>query len=260
LDRDLANFRRALDRNGLASGFLNAASPGVVSTFQPNQYYPSHVEYLSAVAAGMREEYEAIVAAGFELQIDCPDLAMARHTSFQDLSEAEFLERAEQNVSALNDALRNVPIEAIRIHICWGNYEGPHDRDIELRKVLGIILKVKASAILFEASNPRHEHEWEIWRDADLPDGLILVPGVIASTTNYVEHPRLVAQRLCRFADIVGRDRVVAGTDCGFGTFAGIGKIEPAVAFKKLRTLVEGAEIASKLLWPRGGAGSSERT
>jgi 5-methyltetrahydropteroyltriglutamate--homocysteine methyltransferase len=197
----------------------------------------------------MREEYEAIAASGFVLQVDCPDLAMARHTGFQDLTEAQFLKRAEHQVEALNDALRNVPAEALRMHLCWGNYEGPHTHDIALDKVLPLVLKAKPMAILFEAANPRHAHEWAVWRDAKIPQDKILVPGLLTSTSNYVEHPELIAQRICQFADIVGRERVIAGTDCGFGTFAGIGKMDAQISWLKLRSLVEGAERASRRLW-----------
>jgi 5-methyltetrahydropteroyltriglutamate--homocysteine methyltransferase len=249
LRNDIAHFKDALARSDAVEGFMNAASPGVVSAFQPNQYYPSHEKYVEAVADAMKEEYEAIVGAGFVIQLDCPDLAMARHTGFQDLSEAEFLKRAEQHVEALNHALENVPAEKARMHICWGNYEGPHDHDIDLAKVLGIVLKAKPQAITFEASNPRHEHEWAVWRDAGLPDDKVLLPGVLDSSTNYVEHPELVAQRLCRYADIVGRERVLACSDCGFGTFAGYGKMDPEVSYKKLKAMAEGAQIASDRLW-----------
>jgi 5-methyltetrahydropteroyltriglutamate--homocysteine methyltransferase len=194
----------------------------------------------------MQTEYEAIVAAGFELQLDCPDLAMARHTGFQTLSDDEFLARARHAVDVLNHATRHIPPESMRMHICWGNYEGPHDHDIPLAEILPIVLGARPEAILFEASNPRHEHEWVVWRDAQIPDDKVLVPGVITSTSNYVEHPELVAQRIERYVGIVGPDRVVAGTDCGFGTFAGIGKIDPAIAYKKLASLVEGARLATE--------------
>ena len=187
--------------------------------------------------------------AGLVLQLDCPDLAMARHTGFQDLSEPEFLARAEHQVDVLNHALRNIPATSLRMHVCWGNYEGPHDHYIALEKIMSIILKSKPSAILFEASNPRHAHEWMVWKNTGIPEDKILVPGLLTSTSNYVEHPELVAQRLCVFADIVGRERVIAGTDCGFGTFAGIGKMDEGISFKKLKSLVEGAELASKRLW-----------
>ena len=249
LRNDLANLRAAASEAGAHEAFMNAASPGVVAAFQPNAFYASHEAYLEAIAAAMREEYEAIVAAGFVLQLDCPDLAMARHTGFQKLSEAEFLRRAEQHIEALNQALRNVPATSVRMHVCWGNYEGPHDHDIALERILPLVLKAKPSAILFEAANPRHAHEWTVWRDARIPADKILVPGCLTSTSNYVEHPEWVAQRICQFADIVGRERVIAGTDCGFGTFAGIGKMDPEISYRKLESLVEGAARASRRLW-----------
>jgi 5-methyltetrahydropteroyltriglutamate--homocysteine methyltransferase len=246
---DIDNFRAALASSRAVEGFMNAASPGVVSSFQPNRYYPSHEAYIEALVAVLQPEYEAITNAGLLLQIDCPDVAMSRHTGFQDLSEAEFLKRAAFDIEALNQALANVPANQVRIHICWGNYEGPHDHDIALEKILPIVLRAKAQAISFEAANPRHEHEWMVWRDAKLPDDKVLIPGVLDSSSNYVEHPELVAQRIERFAGFVGRERVIAGTDCGFGTFAAYAKVDPAIAFKKLRALAEGAAIASKRLW-----------
>ncbi|MGH8220846.1 MAG: cobalamin-independent methionine synthase II family protein [Steroidobacteraceae bacterium] len=249
--QDIANFRAALVRAPATDAFLNAASPGVVSSFQPNRYYPTHEAYVEAVGEVMRQEYEAIVSAGFVLQVDCPDLAMSRHTGFQDLTDDEFLRRAAHHVEVLNESLRNIPAESVRMHVCWGNYEGPHDHDIALEKVLGIVLRAKPQAISFEASNPRHAHEWIVWRAAKLPDHKVLIPGVLDSSTNFVEHPELVAQRIAAFADIVGRERVLAGSDCGFGTFAGYGKVDPDVAFKKLRSLIEGARIASGRLWRR---------
>jgi len=251
LRHDVENFAAACRRHGVARGFLNAASPGVVAAFQPNRYYPTHRDYIEAIGAAMQEEYEAIVAAGFDLQLDCPDLAMARHTGFQDLSEDEFLARAAEQVEVMNHALRNVPPERLRMHVCWGNYEGPHDHDIDLVKILPIVLRARPAQILFEAANPRHAHEWTVWKEARIPDGKILVPGLITSTSNYVEHPELVAQRIAQFADIVGRDRVMAGTDCGFGTFAGIGKMDPEISWRKLAALVEGAARASDRLWHR---------
>ncbi len=249
LERDLERMRRATQAARPVDAFLNAASPGVVASFLPNQYYPSHEAYVEAVAAAMREEYEAIVAAGFVVQVDCPDLAMSRHASFQDLSEAEFLKRAQFHVEALNGALAKVPAERVRVHVCWGNYEGPHTHDIDLAKILKIVLAVKAQGLSLEAANPRHEHEWAVWRDVKLPDGKVLLPGVIDTSTNYVEHPELVAQRIVRFADVVGRERVVASTDCGFGTSAGYGKLDPEIAFLKLGALVAGAAEASRRLW-----------
>jgi 5-methyltetrahydropteroyltriglutamate--homocysteine methyltransferase len=243
---DIRRFRGALDAAGPHAGFMNSASPGLISSFQRNAFYPSHEAYLEALAEAMRPEYEAIAAAGLFLQIDCPDLAMARHTGFQELSESEFLARSEMNVAALNHAVRNIPAERMRMHICWGNYEGPHDHDIPLERILPIVLKAKPSAILFEAANPRHEHEWIVWRDAKLPGDKILVPGVIDTCSNYLEHPELIAQRLERYIGIVGIDRVIAGTDCGFGTFAGYGKIDPAICWRKLGALREGADIAAR--------------
>jgi 5-methyltetrahydropteroyltriglutamate--homocysteine methyltransferase len=246
---DIDNFRAAFAPARAVEGFLNAASPGVVSSFQPNRYYPSHEAYIEALVNVLKPEYEAIANAGLLLQIDCPDVAMSRHTGFQDLSEAEFLKRAAFDIEALNHALAKVPASQVRIHVCWGNYEGPHDHDIALEKILPIVLRAKAQAISFEAANPRHEHEWVVWRDTKLPDDTILIPGVLDTSSNYVEHPELVAQRIERFAKIVGRERVIAGTDCGFGTFAAYSKIDPAIAFKKLGALVEGGAIASKRLW-----------
>jgi 5-methyltetrahydropteroyltriglutamate--homocysteine methyltransferase len=251
LEQDLAHLRAALEAVPRTEGFINAASPGVVAAFMPNAYYRTHEAYIEALADALRIEYEAIAGAGFLVQVDCPDLAMARHTGFQDLSDAEFLARAAFHVEALNHALERVPAEKVRVHICWGNYEGPHDHDIALERILPIVLRLKAGALSFEAANPRHEHEWTVWRDARLPDGLLLIPGAIDSCSNYVEHPELVAQRIERFAGIVGRERVLAGTDCGFGTFAGYGKVDAGIAFKKLRTLAEGAALASKRLWER---------
>ncbi|HLH31652.1 MAG TPA: cobalamin-independent methionine synthase II family protein [Terriglobia bacterium] len=251
LEKDIERFRAAVAQHHPVEGFLNAASPGVVSAFQTNRFYPSHEAYVEAIAEAMRPEYEAIVRAGFILQLDCPDLAMARHTGFQDLSESDFLKRAQHQVEVMNHALRNVPAESARMHICWGNYEGPHDRDIPLEKIIGIILAAKPAAIQFEASNPRHAHEWTVWKSVRIPGDKILIPGLLTSTSNYVEHPELIAQRVCQFAEIVGRDRVIAGTDCGFGTFAGIGKMDPEISFKKLKSLVEGADLASRRLWNR---------
>ena len=249
LQDDITALQGACQRHGVARAFLNAASPGVVSAFQTNQYYPTHSAYVQALGEAMQEEYEAIVAAGFDLQVDCPDLAMARHTGFQDLTEAQFLARADEQVEVLNHALRNIAPDRLRMHVCWGNYEGPHDHDIDLLKVLPIVLKARPAQILFEAANPRHAHEWAVWRDTSLPDDKILVPGLLTSTSNYVEHPELIAQRLLQFADIVGRERVMAGTDCGFGTFAGIGKMDEGISWRKLAALVEGAARASERLW-----------
>ncbi len=251
LRKDIANLRAAVDQHAPHDAFMNSASPGVVSAFQPNQYYPTHEAYVEAIGAAMQDEYEAIIAGGLLLQLDCPDLAMARHTGFQQLSEADFLKRAEHQVEVLNYALRHIPATALRMHVCWGNYEGPHNHDIPLEKILRIVLKAKPTAILFEASNPRHAHEWTVWRDTKIPDDKVLVPGLLTSTSNYVEHPELIAQRIQQFANIVGRERVIAGTDCGFGTFAGIGKMDAGISWLKLAALAEGARLASERLWQR---------
>jgi 5-methyltetrahydropteroyltriglutamate--homocysteine methyltransferase len=243
---DIRRFRLGLDRHGKGvRAFMNAASPGLVTAFQPNKHYPSHEAYLADLVTAMRPEYEAIVAGGFDLQLDCPDLAMSRHTGYQDLDDAGFIKVIEANVAALNAATANIPADRMRMHICWGNYEGPHDHDIPLEKIIATVLKAKPATILFEAANPRHEHEWIVWRDAKIPADKKLAPGLIDTCSNYVEHPELIAQRIERYAGIVGADRVIAGTDCGFGTFAGYGKIDPDVTWKKLAALSEGAKIAT---------------
>jgi len=244
---DIRRFIRALSGRSVR-GFLNAASPGLITAFQPNAFYPSHDAYLADLVDAMRPEYTAIVASGLQLQLDCPDLAMARHTGYQELSEAEFLNIAAANVEALNAATADIAPERMRMHVCWGNYEGPHDHDIPLERVLGIILGARPATILFEAANARHEHEWKVWAAAQIPQDKILAPGLIDTCSNYVEHPELIAQRIERFAAIVGVERVIASTDCGFGTFAGYGKIDPAVTWKKLRALREGADLAAARL------------
>ncbi len=249
LEKDLKNFHAALEDAGVEEAFMNSASPGVIALFQPNEYYASHEEYLEALAEAMRVEYEGIVAAGFLVQLDSPDLGMGRHTLFADKTEEDYQRLAGVHVDVLNHALRNIPADRVRMHVCWGNYEGPHHHDAPMSMVLPIALKAKIGALLFEASNPRHAHEWTTFRDTDLPDDLILIPGVIDSTTNFVEHPELVAERICRFADIVGRERVIAGSDCGFATFAGFGAVDGEIAYAKLASIAEGARIASNRLW-----------
>ena len=249
LHDDICRFRTALEREGAKGSqggvraFMNSASPGLITAFQPNQFYPSHEAYLADLVEAMRPEYEAIVEAGFDLQLDCPDLAMSRHTGYQDLSDAEFVKIAAANVEALNEATKNIPPEKLRMHVCWGNYEGPHDFDIPLERIIETVLSARPATILFEAANPRHEHEWVVWKAADLA-GKVLAPGLIDSCSNYIETPELIAQRIERFAGFVGKDRVIASSDCGFGTFAGYGKIDPSVAWKKLANLRTGAEIA----------------
>ncbi len=249
LEEDLDNFRSAVDAHGPTEGFMNAASPGVIALFQPNHHYPGHEEYLQALGEAMRPEYEAIVEAGFILQLDSPDLGLGRHMMFKDKPEEEYLALANLHVDVLNEALRNVPAEKVRLHVCWGNYEGPHHHDAPMELVLPVALRAKPQALLFESSNPRHAHEWEVFAQADIPDDKVLVPGVIDSTTNFVEHPRLVAQRILRFTDIVGRERVIAGTDCGFSTFAGFGAVDEDIVYAKLGAMAEGAALASRKLW-----------
>jgi 5-methyltetrahydropteroyltriglutamate--homocysteine methyltransferase len=250
LQKDISNLKSAMNHHGIDRGFMNAASPGVISLFLQNDYYHSRDAYLAALADAMRDEYETIVASGLDLQLDCPDLALSRHMLFSDLSDSEFVKIAESHMEALNHALLNIPEEKVRIHICWGNYEGPHCCDIDMTTVFATLMKAKARYTLFETSNPRHAHEWTVFRDRknEIPDNKILVPGVVDTTTNFIEHPELVAERIDKFVNIVGKDRVIAGSDCGFGTFAGFGAVDPDIAFAKLKTLSEGAEIANKRL------------
>jgi 5-methyltetrahydropteroyltriglutamate--homocysteine methyltransferase len=250
-ETDVENLRAAAAASRPAEAFLNAASPGVIALFQPNDYYKSQDDYLEAVAEAMRAEYELIVAAGLLVQIDAPDLAMGRHTMYRERTTEEFLDRAARHIEVLNHALRNVPAERVRMHVCWGNYEGPHHHDVPLERLLPVIVRAKPQALLIEGANPRHAHEWAVFQDLRLPDDKILVPGVISSTTNYIEHPLLVAERVCRYADCVGRERVIASSDCGFGTFAGFGPVDPDVTYLKLRALADGAAIASDRLWGR---------
>ncbi len=247
LEKDIANLKAAMAEHGATRGFMNAASPGVISLFLQNAYYPTREAYLAALADVMKAEYETIVAAGLDLQLDCPDLALSRHMLFTDLSDEEFLKVAASHVEALNHALSGIPREKVRIHICWGNYEGPHICDIPMSMMFDTLMSVEAQYLLFETSNPRHGHEWTTFRDrkADIPEDRVLVPGVVDTTTNFVEHPELVAQRLKNFTDIVGHERVIAGSDCGFGTFAGFGAIDPEIAYAKLTALAEGAKLAS---------------
>ncbi|WP_170515230.1 cobalamin-independent methionine synthase II family protein [Ruegeria atlantica] len=246
LEKDIANLKAAMAQHGAGQGFMNAASPGVISLFLQNDFYSTREAYLAALADAMKEEYETIVAAGLDLQLDCPDLALSRHMLFTDLSDEEFVKIADMHVEALNHALQNVPQDRVRVHICWGNYEGPHCCDIAMDKVFSTLMATKSRYVLFETSNPRHAHEWTVFRDrkAEIPDDKVLVPGVVDTTTNFVEHPELVAQRITRFNNIVGANRVIAGSDCGFGTFAGFGAVDPDIAYAKLTALSEGAKLA----------------
>ncbi|MBT7571020.1 MAG: epoxyalkane--coenzyme M transferase [Rhodospirillaceae bacterium] len=249
LERDVANLRAAADAAKPHDVFMNAASPGCLRTYVPNSYYSSNDEYLEVLVEAMRPEYNAIHKAGFVLQLDCPDLAGSRHTDHQDLSEAEFLVMAEKNIEALNAATSDIPADALRMHICWLNYSGPHTHDLPVSKLINLLGRARPQALLFEGANPRHEHEWEDWQAAKIPDDKILVPGVIDSTSNFVEHPVLIAQRLGRYADIVGRERIIAGADCGFSTYAGRKAVFPSVVWAKFRAMAEGAHIATERLW-----------
>ncbi|MEK9644897.1 MAG: cobalamin-independent methionine synthase II family protein [Alphaproteobacteria bacterium] len=245
LEADIAHMKAAMADAAGREVFMNAASPGVLAIFIPNTHYPNEDAYVEALADAMRTEYERIVEAGFVLQLDCPDIGMGRHTYYQNETEPDYLKKVARNVEALNHATANIPREMLRLHICWGNYPAPHLRDIEVTKLFDAILGARPQALVFEASNPRHEHEWEDWANAAIPDDTVLIPGVVDSTANYVEHPRLIAQRLKRFTDIVGQERVLAGTDCGYGTFAGMGHVLPSIVWAKLKALAEGAALAS---------------
>lgn len=246
---DIANFRAALEQHAPVEGFMNAASPGVIALFQPDAYYGDHEAYLYALAEAMRAEYEAIVDAGLLLQLDSPDLGLGRHMMFKGRPDEDYERLAGIHVEALNHAVRNIDASRLRLHVCWGNYEGPHTHDAPMSQVLPIALKAKPQALLFESANPRHAHEWTTFAEADIPDDKVLVPGVIDTTTHFVEHPELIAQRIERFAGIVGRDRVMAGTDCGFSSFAGYEGIDPEIAYAKLESLAQGAALASERLW-----------
>ena len=249
VEQDIDNMLSAMQKAPPVEGFMNAASPGVIALFQPNRHYPSHEAYLNALAEAMAAEYRAIVDAGLVLQLDSPDLGLGRHMLFKGKSDSEYQAQAELHVDALNQALYGIPRDRVRLHVCWGNYEGPHHHDAPMELVLPIALKANVGGLLFESSNPRHAHEWEVFANADLPDDLVLIPGVLDSTTNFVEHPKLVAERICRFADIVGRERVIAGTDCGFSTFAGFGAVDEDIVYAKLASMAEGAALASERLW-----------
>ena len=249
LHDDLTNLRAAVDFVRPVGAFMNAASPGVVAVFQKNEFYSSEDAYIEAVAEALRPEYEAIVAAGFGLQLDSPDLAMSRHLIYARLDETDFVKIVARNVAALNHATRNIPAEQMRMHVCWGNYAGPHHFDIPLSRIASEVMRAKPGVLLLEAANPRHAHEWSVFEELRIPDEKILCPGVIDSTSNYIEHPELVAQRLIQYASVVGRERVMAGSDCGFSTFSGFPTVYPDIAWKKMEALVEGARLASKVLW-----------
>ena len=246
---DIANLKAALQEFQPAEVFMPAASPGTIAQVMQNSYYPTQDAYLYALADAMRYEYQAIVAAGFLLQLDCPDLAMQRHTRFAGASIDEFRKQAQQNIEVLNYALTGISPEKIRIHVCWGNYAGPHHRDVPLKDIIDLLLKIEGNALSIEAANPRHEHEWNVFEEVHLPEGKILIPGLIDTCSTYLEHPEVVAQRLARFARVAGRENVIAGTDCGFGTFVGASNVAPSLAWAKLQSLTDGARLASQELW-----------
>jgi 5-methyltetrahydropteroyltriglutamate--homocysteine methyltransferase len=245
---DIANLQAAVGATEVEDAFMTAASPGVISVFLPNKHYSSHEEYIAALADVMKEEYDEIHRAGLVLQLDCPDLAMTRHMNNDETLE-EFRRRARLHVEAINHATRDIAADEMRIHLCWGNYEGPHHHDLPLRDIIDIVFEARPAAISFEAANPRHEHEWTVFEDVTLPEGKVLIPGVVDSTTNYIEHPELVAQRITRYAQLVGRENVIAGSDCGFATFASFLAIDPGITWAKLGAMAEGARIASESLW-----------
>ncbi len=250
LQRDIAHLSAAVEKRKPTEAFMTAPSPGILTRFVIDTYYHDEDAYVGALAEAMRTEYQAIIGAGLLLQIDCPDLGSARHNQYRDKTEAEFLRIAERNVEALNHATAGLPPDRMRLHICWGNYEGPHTHDIPLAKVIGVCFKARPSALSFEGANPRHEHEWEDLASIRMPEDKILIPGVIDSTTNFVEHPRLVAQRICHYANVVGREHVIAGADCGFATFAGRApQVATSIVWSKFRALAEGAQIATQRLW-----------
>jgi 5-methyltetrahydropteroyltriglutamate--homocysteine methyltransferase len=249
VQQDIANLRAAVGAGQVEEVFMTAASPGVIANFLPNEYYPTEEAYLYALAEVMKEDYQAIVQAGLLLQIDCPDLAMTRVNQFAHLTVEEFKDVVALHVDVLNSALDGLPPERMRLHLCWGNYEGPHHYDIPLRDILPQVLKTRPAGLSFEGANPRHAHEWKVWQEIRLPDEKVIIPGVLDSTTNFIEHPELVAERIVRYAEVVGRERVIAGTDCGFGTSAWGRKVDGKIAWAKLQSLVEGAHLASAALW-----------
>jgi 5-methyltetrahydropteroyltriglutamate--homocysteine methyltransferase len=248
-EADIAHFQQALQQSPVTEAFMNAASPGVVSMFLGNSYYPSEEEFLYAVADAMQPEYTAIVDAGFLLQLDCPDLAMTRHREFANSPLEDFREYARRHIEVLNYVLDKLPLDRTRVHICWGNYPGPHHHDVPMSEIIDLLLGIHTGALLFEAANSRHAHEWKVWEDVKLPDSMVIIPGVIESMSNRIEHPQLIAERIVRFANMVGRENVIAGSDCGFGTFVGLDLVDPAIAWAKLKALADGAQLASEQLW-----------
>jgi 5-methyltetrahydropteroyltriglutamate--homocysteine methyltransferase len=248
-EEDAANLKAAVGKVTAAEAFMSAASPGVVSLFFRNDHYKSQEDYLFAIAEAMRHEYETVAKAGIMLQIDCPDLAMGRHIQYANLGLDEFRQRARLHVEALNHALANIAAERLRIHLCWGNYEGPHHCDVPLADIIDVVLLARPNGISFEAANPRHAHEWTLFERVKLPDGKVLIPGVIESKSNFIEHPELVAQRIARYANLVGRENVIAGSDCGYGTWVGQAAVDPDVVWAKFAAMAEGARLASRMFW-----------
>ena len=246
---DVDNLAAAVRAAGASAAFMSAASPGVVSLFFRNDYYSDQETYLQAIAEAMQQEYECVAKAGFVLQIDCPDLGMGRHIQYADLSLAEFRKRAQMHIEALNHAVCNIPAEQLRLHLCWGNYDGPHHHDVALADIIDLVFQAKPQAISLEAANPRHAHEWAVFERIKLPDGKLLIPGVIESKSNFIEHPELIAQRIARYANLVGRENVIAGSDCGYGTWVGQAAVDPDVVWAKLAAMAEGARIASRQFW-----------
>ncbi len=246
---DTNNLKAALADVTSQGGFMSAASPGVVSLFFRNEHYKDSESYIYAIAGAMRHEYETVAKAGFVLQIDCPDLAMGRHIQYADLSLPEFRKRAQLHIEALNHAVANIPAEKLRMHLCWGNYEGPHHRDVPLADIIDIVFNAKPVAVSLEAANPRHAHEWTLFEKVKLPDGKVLIPGVIELKSNFIEHPELIAQRISRYAKLVGRENVIAGSDCGYGTWVGQAAVDPDVVFVKLKAMADGAALASRQFW-----------
>jgi 5-methyltetrahydropteroyltriglutamate--homocysteine methyltransferase len=249
VETDIENLKAATRDVQVEEVFMSAASPGVIAIFLANDYYPSDDAYLEALAGVMKREYDAIHRAGFLLQLDCPDLAMSRHLRFGDKNLEDFRGIVARHVAVLNEATKDIPADRMRLHLCWGNYEGPHHLDVPLKEIIEIVLTARPVAISFEGANPRHEHEWKIWREVELPPDRLIIPGVIDSTTNFIEHPELVADRIARYAEVVGRERVIAGTDCGFGTFATSNTVDARIAWAKLHALADGARLASEALW-----------
>ena len=249
VERDIVNLRRAADGSSAEEVFMTAASPGVIANFLPNEYYPTEEEYLYALAEVMKDEYNAIAGAGLLLQIDCPDLAMTRVSQFSHLSVEEFKKIVELHVEVINYALADVDPERMRLHVCWGNTEGPHHHDVPLREIVDIVLQARPLGLSIEGANPRHGHEWKVWQDVRLPDGKVLIPGVLDTTSNFIEHPELIAQRILNYANLVGRENVMAGSDCGFGTSAWGRKVETNIAWAKLASMADGARLASRELW-----------